>query len=269
MQIESPYMAKPGKKHKLSSFNTRENGHYKTKEAGLKAAQANVEKMAPLQERLYAEAKRSLLIVLQAMDTGGKDGTIEFVFASVDPQGCAVTSFKAPTATELSHDYLWRVHMCCPARGMFGIFNRSHYEDVLVPHVKGWISPEQTRKRYEHINAFEKMLVDEGTVVLKFLLHISKDEQKERLIARQQDKQKHWKFNAGDLDARKDWDKYMAAYEDLINACSTEYAPWYIVPADRKWFRNVVVSEIIVKALQQMDPRFPKVEIDPRTFVVE
>lgn len=269
MLIDSPYLATPGKKHRLSSFKTRDTGKYKEKDHGVAAAQANVDKMAPLQERLYAEAKRSLLIVLQAMDTGGKDGTIEFVFSSVDPQGCQVTSYKAPTSMELAHDYMWRVHQCCPARGMFGIFNRSHYEDVLVPHVKGWITPQHTKKRYEHINAFEKMLVDEGTTVLKFLLHISKDEQKERLLARQQDKNKHWKFNPSDLDARKDWDKYMDAYEEVINNCSTDYAPWYIVPADRKWYRNIVVSEIIVKALEEMNPKYPKVEIDPRKFVVE
>lgn len=269
MVIETPYLVRLGKKFKLASIKTRVNGDYKDKDEGLKAAQENVEKMAPLQERLYAEAKRSLLIVLQAMDTGGKDGTIEFVFSSVDPQGCQVTSFKAPTSNELAHDYLWRVHNACPARGMIGIFNRSHYEDVLVPHVKGWITPAQTKKRYEHINAFEKMLVDEGTTVLKFLLHISKDEQKERLIARQQDKNKHWKFNPSDLDARKDWDKYMDAYDELINECNTEQAPWYVIPADRKWFRNIAVSEIIVRALEEMNPRFPKVEIDPRKFVVE
>lgn len=269
MLIESPYLARPGKKHKLASFKTRESGGYKDKEEGLKAASENVQKIAPLQERLYAEAKRSLLVVLQAMDTGGKDGTIEFVFSGVDPQGCQVTSFKAPTSTELSHDYLWRVHQNCPARGMIGIFNRSHYEDVLVPHVKGWITPAHTKKRFEHINAFERMLVDEGTTILKFMLHISKDEQKERLLARQQDKNKHWKFNPSDLDARKDWDKYMDVYEELIDVCSTEHAPWYIVPADRKWYRNIVVSEIIVKALEEMNPKFPKVEIDPRKFVVE
>jgi PPK2 family polyphosphate:nucleotide phosphotransferase len=269
MEIDSPYLAKPGKKLDLKSIPTSDTGRFKSKEAGLAAAGKNLEKMATYQERLYAEAKRSLLIVLQAMDTGGKDGTIEFVFSSIDPQGCAVTSFKAPTVTELSHDYLWRVHQCTPARGMFGIFNRSHYEDVLVPPIKGWIDRDLTKKRYEHINAFEKMLVDEGTTILKFYLHISKDEQKERLIARQKDPAKQWKFNPSDLDARQDWDKYMKSYEEIFDKCNTSVAPWYIVPADRKWYRNYVVSEIIAKALEQMDPKFPKVAIDPKQYVVE
>lgn len=269
MEIDSPYLAKPGKKFELSSVPTSDMGKFKNKEAGLAAAEKNLEKMATYQERLYAEARRSLLIVLQAMDTGGKDGTIEFVFSSIDPQGCMVTSFKAPSTIERAHDYLWRIHQHTPARGMFGIFNRSHYEDVLVPPIKGWIDKEQTKKRYEHINAFEKMLVDEGTIVLKFYLHISKDEQKERLIARQEDRQKQWKFDPADLDARGDWDKYMKAYDDIFNHCNTTYAPWYVIPADRKWYRNYVVSEIITKALERMDPKFPKVAIDPKQFEVK
>jgi PPK2 family polyphosphate:nucleotide phosphotransferase len=269
MQIESPYLVKPGKKFDLGGIPTSDMGRFKSKEAGIAAAEKNLEKMAELQEKLYAEAKHSLLIVLQAMDTGGKDGTIEFVFSSIDPQGCAVTSFKAPTNTELSHDYLWRIHSACPARGMFGIFNRSHYEDVLVPPVKQWITKDHAKRRCDHINAFERMLVDEGTTILKFFLHISKDEQKERLIARQNDPAKQWKFNPSDLDSRADWDKYMTAYESIFSSCSTEYAPWYVVPADRKWYRNYVVSDIIARTLLQMDPKFPKVAIDPKQFVVE
>lgn len=269
MLIESPYLARPGKKFDLAAIPTLDTGKFDGKQAGLAASQKNLERMAELQEKLYAEARRSLLIVLQAMDTGGKDGTIEFVFSSIDPQGCAVTSFKAPTSTELAHDYLWRIHSCAPARGMVGIWNRSHYEDVLVPPVKGWITKEHTHKRYDHINAFERMLVDEGTTVLKFLLHISKDEQKERLVARQKNPAKHWKFNPGDLDARKDWDKYQHAYTDLINACSTALAPWYVIPADKKWFRNFAISDIIVQTLEKMDPQYPKVSIDPRKYKVE
>lgn len=269
MLIDSPYLAKPGKKFTLAEAPTSATGKFKDKQEGIAAAQKNLEQMAELQEKLYAEASRSLLIVLQAMDTGGKDGTIEFVFSSIDPQGCQVTSYKAPTSTERAHDYLWRIHAATPARGMFGIFNRSHYEDVLVPPVKGWITQDHCEKRYDHINAFERMLVDEGTTVLKFLLHISKDEQKERLLARQKDPAKHWKFNPDDLDARKDWDKYMHAYDRLISACSTSIAPWYVIPSDRKWFRNFAISEIIVQALEKMDPQYPKVHIDPRKYKVE
>ncbi len=269
MIIDTPYLVQPGKKFKLSSIDTADCGKFKDKEQGLAAAQKSLTKMADLQERLYAESTRALLIVLQAMDTGGKDGTIEYVFSSVDPQGCIVTSFKAPTATELAHDYLWRVHTHCPPRGMLGIFNRSHYEDVLVPYVMGWIDRSHRDKRMAHVNSFEQMLVDEGTTVLKFMLHISKDEQKERLIARQQDRQKQWKFNPADLEARKKWSDYMACYEDVLNATSTEYAPWYVIPADRKWYRNFVISEIITQALETMSPKFPKVQIDPRKYTVE
>jgi PPK2 family polyphosphate:nucleotide phosphotransferase len=269
MVIESPYLVRPGRKFKLSSVHTDDTGRFKDKESGLAAAEKFLERMELLQERLFAESTRSLLIVLQAMDTGGKDGTIEFVFSSIDPQGCIVTSFKKPTETELQHDYLWRVHQHCPPRGMFGIFNRSHYEDVLVPYVMGWINKERRDKRIEHLNQFERMLVDEGTTVLKFMLHISKDEQKERLIARQNDRQKQWKFNPADLEARKYWGKYMECYEEILSRTSTDYAPWYVVPADRKWYRNYVVAEVIVKALEEMNPKFPRVTINPQQFVVE
>jgi PPK2 family polyphosphate:nucleotide phosphotransferase len=267
MLIDSPYLARPGKKIKLSSIKTDDAGKFADKEAGLAAAEKNLERIDTLQERLYAEGKRSLLIVLQAMDGGGKDGTIDFVFSGINPQGCSVTSFKVPTALELAHDYLWRVHAACPERGQIGIFNRSHYEDVLVTRVKKIIDLPTCKRRYEHIAAFEQMLADSGTVILKFMLHISKDEQKERLVARQQDKTKWWKFNPGDLESRKDWSAYQAAYEDAISATSTEAAPWYVIPADRKWYRNFVVSDLIARALEKMNPQFPKSE-DPRKYVV-
>lgn len=268
MIIDSPYVVRPGKKFALDKVDTRDDGKFDSKEEGVAAAQKRLAKLPELQERLYAEATQSLLIVLQALDTGGKDGTIDHVFTRVNPQGCSVTPFKAPSTIERAHDYLWRVHAACPARGMIGILNRSHYEDVLVPVVKGWIANGRAKQRYRQINDFERMLVEEGTTIVKIMLHISKDEQKERLIARQEDPAKHWKFDPGDVETRRDWDKYQAAYERLLNECSTEHAPWYVVPADRKWYRNYVVSDLIVKALEQMDPKYPKVSVDPRTFKI-
>ena len=269
MIIESPYLVRPGKKPHLSKRDPHDDGGIADKEAGTAKAEALLAKLPELQERLYAESKRSLLIVLQAMDTGGKDGAIRAVFTHVNPQGCSVTSFKAPSTVELSHDYLWRVHSAAPARGLIGIYNRSHYEDVLVPSVKGWIDKDAIARRYEHINAFEKMLVDEGTTIVKFMLHISKDEQKERLVARQDEPAKNWKFNPGDLDSRKDWDKYMKAYDETLQATSTDAAPWYVVPADRKWFRNYVLADVIVSTLERMNPKYPVAAVDPKTFVIE
>ncbi|MFT3787119.1 MAG: polyphosphate kinase 2 family protein [Tepidisphaeraceae bacterium] len=267
MLLSSPYLAKPGKKFKLGKCSTSDDGKFKDKDAAVEPTQKNLDKLDEMQELMYAEGKHALLIVLQAMDAGGKDGTIDFVFSGVNPQGCQVTSFKVPTALELSHDYLWRIHAACPGRGMIGIFNRSHYEDVLVTRVKNIINASECKRRYAQINAFEKLLVEEGTTVLKFFLHISKDEQKERLIARQEDKAKWWKFNPGDLEARKQWDEYQSAYEDAINATSTEHSPWYVIPADRKWYRNYVISDLIVQALKNLDIKIPKVE-DPRPYKV-
>ena len=268
MLIDSPYLVRPGKKYHLAKHDTREDGGF-DKDEGNDAADKLIAKLHDLQVRLYAEAKRSVLIVLQGLDTGGKDGTIKFVFGSVNPQGCAVTSFKAPSANELAHDFLWRVHANCPARGMIGIFNRSHYEDVLVPVVQKWISADHLKRRFENINAFERQLVDEGTTVVKFMLNISKDEQKERLIERQQDPSKFWKFNPDDLVARKDFAKYLNAYDVLLNATSTSHAPWYVVPADRKWYRNYVVADVITRTLEAMNPKFPKAAFDPKQYVVK
>jgi PPK2 family polyphosphate:nucleotide phosphotransferase len=198
-----------------------------------------------------------VLIVFEAMDAGGKDGAIEHVFSGLNPQGCTVTGFKVPTPLELSHDYLWRVHARVPPKGMIGIFNRSHYESVLVERVKGLVPKDVWSRRFDHINAFEKLLTDEGVTILKFFLHISKEEQKERMQARLDDPIKRWKFNPKDLDERKLWDDYMAAYEEALNRCSTPYAPWFVVPADRKWFRNWAVSDTLVRALEKLDMKFP------------
>jgi PPK2 family polyphosphate:nucleotide phosphotransferase len=215
------------------------------------------EHLGALQERLYAESTRSLLIVLQAMDAGGKDGTVKHVFAGVNPQGVRVTSFKVPTELELAHDFLWRVHARVPQHGEIGVFNRSHYEDVLVARVHELVDESTWRRRYRHINHFEALLADAGTRVVKLFLHISPEEQAERLQARLDDPTKRWKFRRGDLAERARWDDYMAAYEEAIARTSTEHAPWYVIPADRKWFRNWAVSRIVIEALEAMDPRYP------------
>lgn len=217
-------------------------------------------KIEGLQEKLYAEGKQSLLIVFQAMDTGGKDGVIGKVFESVNPQGVRVVAFKAPTPEELAHDFLWRVHQNTPPRGYIGVFNRSHYEDVLVVRVNNLVPKPVWKTRYEYINQFEQLLTANGTRILKFYLHISKDEQKQRLMARLEDPKKQWKFSMGDLPVREQWDDYMKAYEALLERCNTDYAPWYIVPANHKWYRDLVVAKTIAAALEEMDPQFPPAE---------
>ncbi|GJD53555.1 Polyphosphate:AMP/ADP phosphotransferase [Methylobacterium crusticola] len=210
-----------------------------------------------LQERLYAEHRQSLLVVLQAIDTGGKDGTIRSVFEGVNPQGCRVWSFKTPTQEELDHDFLWRYHRHMPGRGMIGVFNRSHYEDVLIVRVKRLVPESVWRPRYALINDFEHLLTRSGTAVLKIFLHISRAEQKARLESRLADPEKQWKFDPADLVEREAWDDYQAAFEDALNRCSTPHAPWYVVPANRKWFRNLAVARLIADTLEAMDPRFP------------
>ena len=215
-------------------------------------------RLADLQEMLYAESKHKVLVVLQGMDTSGKDGTIKHVFHTVNPAGVRVADFKKPTEVELAHDYLWRVHEQTPKSGRMVIFNRSHYEDVLVVRVHDLVPKGVWERRYEHIRDFEQMLVDEGTVVIKLFLHISREEQKERLEARLADPGKRWKFALGDLDERKLWDDYRRAYEDAISETSTEDAPWYVVPADRKWYRNLLVSRILIDRLERLDMSYPE-----------
>lgn len=227
------------------------------------------ETLFSLQERLWAEGTRSLLVVLQALDTGGKDGTIRKVFGNLNPQGCRVTAFKKPNANELAHDYLWRVHAAMPRRGEIGIFNRSHYEDVLVVRVHDLVPRAVWDKRYDQINAFEKMLTEEGTTIVKFFLHISKDEQKKRLQARLEDPTKHWKFNPDDLAERALWGKYQEAYQDVLNRTSTDWAPWYVIPANTKWYRNVIVARIAHHTLQALNPQIPQVNLDLAQYVVE
>jgi PPK2 family polyphosphate:nucleotide phosphotransferase len=256
--IESPYLAKPGKKINLAKLATDDTGPFKDKEDAKGATVKNLEKLSELQELMYAESKHALLVVFQAMDCGGKDGAIEHVFSGVNPQGCSVTSFKQPTPQERGHDFLWRIHAACPRTGMIGIFNRSHYEDVLIARVHDLAPKKVWSRRYDLINNFEKELADEGTTILKFFLHISKDEQKKRLESRLADPNKHWKFDPNDLKERALWDEYQKAYEDAVENCSTASAPWVVVPADRKWFRNWVVSDVIVKTLKSLDMHFPE-----------
>jgi PPK2 family polyphosphate:nucleotide phosphotransferase len=222
-----------------------------------------------LQELMYAEGRRKVLVVLQAMDTGGKDGTIRHVFDGVNPQGVTVASFKRPTPEELAHDYLWRVHRRTPATGHITIFNRSHYEDVLVVRVHSLVDESVWSRRYDHINAFEQLLADEGTTILKFFLHISKDEQAERLRARLDTPDKQWKFSTGDLAERARWDEYTEAYEAVLTRTSTAAAPWYVVPADRKWYRNLVVSSVVTDTLRGFDMSYPAPENDLSNIVID
>lgn len=226
-------------------------------------------RLAELQQALYAEHQRSLLIVVQAMDTGGKDGAIKKLCGGLDPNGVQLTNFKVPSAEERDHDFLWRIHANAPRKGSIGIWNRSHYEDVLVPRVHKQIDEKVWRERCEDINAFERLLCRNGVTLLKFFLHISKEEQKARLEARLRDPQKLWKFNTGDLKERALWDQYQGAYEDAINECATDCAPWHIVPADRKWARNLWMLEAVVRTLEAMKPQYPPAEFDPKTIVIE
>jgi PPK2 family polyphosphate:nucleotide phosphotransferase len=254
------YRVEPGTAFRLSDVDPGETEHYRAKKDVRQQLEAQRGRIAELQERLYAENREGLLIVLQAMDTGGKDGTIKHVFEGVNPQGCRVSSFKAPSAEEANHDFLWRYHKSAPAKGRIGIFNRSHYEDVLIVRVKNLVPEEIWRPRYEIINDFERSLTLGGITVLKFLLHISKDEQKRRLQRRLDNPDKRWKFDQSDIRERLLWDEYQGAYQYMINACSTEHAPWYVVPADKKWYRNLVAARTIADTLEAMDPRYPPAE---------
>jgi len=264
------YRVKPGVQVKLAEWDPSDYSEF---DEGKKKGKAKLDELTDqleeLQELLYAEGKHKLLVVLQGTDTAGKDGVIRHVFDGVNPQGVKVASFKVPTPQELSRDYLWRIHQHTPARGEIVIFNRSHYEDVLVVRVHELVPQEVWSRRYEHINAFEKMLADEGVTILKFFLHIDMDEQKERLQARLDDPTKHWKFSTGDLAERKLWDEYVAAYEEMLSRTSTAYAPWYVVPSNRKWYRNLVISTTIIQALEDLEMDFPPAEEGLDEVVIE
>lgn len=248
----------PGQKIKLKDIDPNDTGQIKNKREAKTLLASNIERMAELQNVLYAEGKHALLIVLQAMDAGGKDGTIRNIMSGVNPQGVRVTSFKKPTEEELAHDFLWRIHKAAPPRGMIGIFNRSHYEDVLIVRVHKLAPKKVWQARYGHINNFESLLTDSGVTILKFYLHISKEEQKERFEARLEQPHKRWKFNPADLNERALWDDYMQAFEDAFNRCSSEAAPWYIVPANKKWYRNLVIAETIVNTLEGLKLKYPQ-----------
>ena len=264
------YRVKPGVQVKLAEWDPSDYSEF---DEGKKKGKAKLDELTDqleeLQELLYAEGKHKLLVVLQGTDTAGKDGVIRHVFDGVNPQGVKVASFKVPTPQELSRDYLWRIHQHTPARGEIVIFNRSHYEDVLVVRVHELVPQEVWSRRYEHINAFEKMLADEGVTILKFFLHIEMDEQKERLQARLDDPTKHWKFSTGDLAERKRWDECVAAYEEMLSRTSTDYAPWYVVPSNRKWYRNLVISTTIIQALEDLEMDFPPAEEGLDEVVIE
>jgi PPK2 family polyphosphate:nucleotide phosphotransferase len=255
------HCVKPDRRLSLNEHDPDDTGDYKKNDADKTAAKEETEKLIEtlgrLQERLFANGTRALLIVLQGMDTSGKDSTIKHVMSGANPQGCKVVAFKTPSKDELAHDFLWRVHREAPPKGFIGIFNRSHYEDVLITRVHGWISEKICKRRLSHINEFEELLAENGTVILKFFLHISKEEQKKRLEERIRDPEKRWKWNSGDLEERKLWDQYMKAFEDVMSATSKKDAPWYVVPANRKWYRNLVVADRVVHALEGMKLRVP------------
>jgi PPK2 family polyphosphate:nucleotide phosphotransferase len=264
-----PYQVKPRQKIKLAEIDPDDHQRFDvSKKEGKKIVARLNRELEPLQEVLYAEQKHKILVVLQGMDTSGKDGTIRHVFEGVNPQGVKVASFKVPTPEELSHDYLWRVHKQAPGKGEIVIFNRSHYEDVLVVRVHNLVPERVWSNRYAQINNFERLLAEEGTIILKFFLHIDKDEQKQRLQARLDDPSKHWKFNVGDLKERALWEEYVGAYEDVLSLTSTKWAPWYIVPANRKWYRNLVVSEILIDTLKGLKMGYPQNSEDLSKVVI-
>ncbi len=269
MKIDlSMYRVKPGAKVKLrdrdadGADGTRERAAVEERTAAL------VARLPDLQHRLHAEGRRALLVVLQGMDASGKDGTIRRVMSVLNPQGCRVVSFKAPSEEELAHDFLWRIHRACPRRGEVGIFNRSHYEDVLIVRVRNLVPKSVWSKRYDQINAFEDILAQNDVTLLKLFLHVSHKEQRKRLLRRIKDPARNWKSDPADLEEREHWPAYIRAYEAALARCSTEAAPWHVIPADRKWFRDYVVAGLLVETLERMDPQFPKPKTDPASLRV-
>ncbi|UCC75311.1 MAG: polyphosphate kinase 2 family protein [Anaerolineales bacterium] len=265
---EQPLTLPSGSDFHLEDFDPGYTGTYASKQEAKPQIRQNLERLTDLQEMLYAQDTRALLIVLQAMDTAGKDGTIKHVMGAFNPQGVQVWPFKVPSTEELAHDYLWRVHKVTPRRGLIGIFNRSHYEDVLVVRVKEFVPEVTWRKRYAHINDFERLLTDSGVTIVKFFLHISRAEQAARLRKRQMNPSKQWKFSPGDLDDRKLWDDYMRAYEEALTKCNTEHAPWYVIPANRKWYRNLAVAQVLVQTMERLDLRYPEPLPDIESYVI-
>ena len=262
MNFYDKLRVKPGKKVDVRTIDTSETCGWNDREKLDARLEENAKRMLELQYRIYAENRQSLLIVLQAMDAGGKDGTINHVLYAMNPQGCRSQSFKVPTPLEASHDFLWRVHAAAPKNGEIVIFNRSHYESVLVEKVHGFISGKRLQQRYDFINSFEEILHSNRTTILKFFLHISKEEQLKRFGERLDDEEKHWKISESDYTEREYWDDYMEAFNEALNRCSTKHAPWFVIPSDHKSFRNLAVSEIIVEAMERMAPKLPAPTID-------
>jgi PPK2 family polyphosphate:nucleotide phosphotransferase len=259
----------PGKPVRLARRDPGDAAAFPDRDEAEEQTKADAKVINEWQDKLYAEGRRALLVILQGTDTSGKDGTIRRVFNDTGPLGVTVTAFRRPSEEELAHDFLWRAHIACPRRGCIGIFNRSHYEDVLVGRVRKLAPADEIERRYEQINAFERMLAENGTAILKFMLHISRKEQAERLQERLDEPEKRWKFAPGDLDDRRLWDEYQAAYEIMLNRCSTAWAPWHVIPADRKWARNAAIAGIVHETLEAMAPEYPTPAWDPRDFTVK
>ncbi|HHO56332.1 MAG TPA: polyphosphate kinase 2 family protein [Trueperaceae bacterium] len=273
MKIDTDkYRAKENQKIDLSKIDPNDTGVFENSKAGKKEARKNlkkqIEKISEIQNMFYADGSKSLLIVLQALDAGGKDGTIRKIMTGINPQGVRVNSFKAPSSEERAHDFLWRIHKVAPKKGMIGIFNRSHYEDVLVVRVRNFAPKEVWSKRFEAINNFEENLLNEGTEIIKIYLHIDKAEQKRRFEARLNVPEKNWKFNPGDLEDRALWDDYKIAFEDVFYKTSKEKSPWYIIPANNKWYRDTLISQIILDKLESMDLAYPSIDYDPSEILI-
>ncbi len=262
MKLSQELVVRPGSKPKLDRRDPAATPGAKDKNSAVEVIETNTKRLAELQYLLYAENKRTVLIVIQAMDAGGKDGIIRHVMTGLNPQGCRVTPFKVPSSEEMHHDFLWRVHKAVPAVGEVGIFNRSHYEDVLIVRVHKLVSRRVWSARYRQINAFEEMLALNNVTILKFFLHISREEQKQRFRQRLSDPTKQWKISDADFAERRYWDDYMTAYEDALSQCSTPWAPWYVIPSDHKWFRNLAVSQIVVERMEALGMKFPKPSVD-------
>lgn len=262
MKYSDKFRVNPGSKVRLDKIDAAFKDKHEDQASALVELEKYTRLLRELQYLLYAEGKRSLLIILQAMDAGGKDGTINHVLGNMNPQGSRVYGFKVPSAEEAAHDFLWRIHHAAPQRGQVAIFNRSHYEDVLVSRVHGLVPKKVWSKRYELINDFEKNLADNGTHILKFFLHISPDEQLRRFKQRIDDPARHWKISESDYKERKYWDDYSKAFEAVLSRCSTAHAPWFIIPANHKWFRNLAVSQIVVEALESLEMAFPQPSVD-------
>jgi PPK2 family polyphosphate:nucleotide phosphotransferase len=262
MKIKSPYLVKPHTKVRLTKISSSDTGDFKSEDAAKAVLPRHRTQLADLQDVFYASQAKALLIVLQGMDTAGKDGTISHIFSGVNPQGCDVAAFKVPTPLEARHDFLWRVHAQVPPRGMIGIFNRSHYEDVLSPRVHKLIPRDVANRRLEDINEFESMLTDNHVLTLKFYLHISKDEQTRRLQSRIENPKKHWKLSDADIHERQYWPQYIDAYDHILSSTSRKHAPWFVIPSDNKWYRNIAISSIIVDLMQSLKLKYPQPTVD-------